>query len=95
MATSWGLAIIRLFDRLPEWDPFVYGQAFDQLFYRRERLLYYDTRSPFTKLSYHRFGPVEQREETLDMTLALNINKSINLGETSITFFQEEPISTT
>lgn len=68
------------FDRLPEWDPFVYGQAFDQLFYRRERLLYYDTRSPFTKLSYHRFGPVEQREETLDMTLALNVNKSINLG---------------
>lgn len=68
------------FDRLPEWNPFIYGEAFDGLFYRRNRLLYYDTQSPFTKLSYHRFGPVEQREENLDMTLALNVNKHINVG---------------
>lgn len=68
------------FDRLPEWDPFVYGQPFDGLFYRPERVLYYDTKSPYTKLSYHRFGAVEQREEVLDMAMAINLDKRINIG---------------
>lgn len=89
---GWGLAIGNngnfvgpryyktFFDRRREWDLFPYGQAFEGLFYRTESLLYYNTQSPYTKLTYHRFGPAEQREEILDMTLALNVNKRINLG---------------
>lgn len=68
------------FDRLPEWDPFIYITALDGLVYRPERILFYDTKSPYSKAYYRRFGAAEQREEELDMTLALNVNKNINLG---------------
>lgn len=68
------------FDRQREWHPFIFLQAFDGLVYKPNQALYYNTQSPYTKLTYHRFGPQEQREEILDMTMAININKQINVG---------------
>lgn len=68
------------FDRESEWNPFIFGTAYDGLLYRADRVLYYDTKSPFTDVSYTRHGAIAQREELFDMTLALNFGKSINVG---------------
>lgn len=68
------------FDRPLEWNPFIYAEAFRPILYNRNQLLYYNTRSPYSKLTYLRQGPIDQREEVCDMSMAININKNINVG---------------
>ena len=68
------------FDRAKEWNPFVFGNAYKGLLYEADKVLFYDTKSPYSDVSYSRHGAVPQREELFDMTLAINFGKHLNLG---------------
>ncbi len=68
------------FDRPLEWDPFFFSNAYKHLLYAPNKIFYYNTQSPYSKLTYRRFGTATQREEEGDMTIAINYNKHINFG---------------
>lgn len=68
------------FDRPADQAPFSYGSVYEGILYRADKLLFYDTKSPYASLLYQRNGTANQREEELDMTLAINKGRAINFG---------------
>lgn len=68
------------FDRTYPINPFIFGDTYQGLLYAQPSIRFYDTRSPYTNMLYQRNGSANQREEELDMTMALNIGKPISLG---------------
>ncbi|WP_051522360.1 putative porin [Porphyromonas gingivicanis] len=68
------------FDRTYPINPFIFGDTYQGLLYAQPSIRFYDTRSPCTNMLYQRNGSANQREEELDMTMALNIGKPISLG---------------
>lgn len=68
------------FDREARLTLFPYRMPYKGMVYTPDKLWYYDTKSPYTNLFYQRNGPAAQREEEVDMTLALNLGKAINVG---------------
>lgn len=68
------------FEREQGNNPFFFGNAFQGILYSPRSIRFYNTKSPYTNLLYHRNGSAEQREEEIDMTLALNMGKAVSLG---------------
>lgn len=68
------------FDRDYPSNPFIFGSAYQGILYAAPSIRFYDTQSPYTNMLYQRNGAANQREEELDMTMALNIGKPIALG---------------
>ena len=68
------------FDRQPDYATFSFGSAYQGILYHPDNLLFYNTKSPYTNMLYQRNGTAEQREEELDMTMAVNLGKAFNFG---------------
>lgn len=68
------------FDRGIAPQPFIFGAPYRGILYNTSSLRFYNTQSPYTNMLYQRNGASNQREEELDMTMALNIGKPISLG---------------
>ena len=68
------------FDRQPDYAAFSFGSAYQGILYHPDNLLFYNTKSPYTNMLYQRNGTAEQREEELDMTMAVNLGKAFNFG---------------
>ncbi len=45
-----------------------------------EKLLFVNTRVPYSRLNYNRAGSKQNREETFDARLTSNFGKSLNVG---------------
>lgn len=67
------------FDR-EETETFVFNNAYSYYLKEPRDLLFVNTRIPYSRLSYHRAGPKQTREERLDARLTSNFGKELNIG---------------
>ncbi len=67
------------FDR-GETETFLFNNAYSPYLKDPEKNLFVNTRVPYSRLSYHRGGPKQMREERLEARLTSNFGKSLNLG---------------
>lgn len=68
------------FDRMVERPQFAYKQVFDGMMRTPQLARFYNTRTPFTLLTYHRNWSVEEREETFKGTFGMNFGPRFNIG---------------
>lgn len=68
------------FDREARPKDFVYFANFQGMEYDPRQALWYDTKTPFTFVHYHKNFQNVEEEEILKGTLSLNLGKRINLG---------------
>lgn len=67
------------FDR-EETETFVFNNAYSYYLKEPRDLLFVNTRIPYSRISYHRAGPKQTREERLDARLTSNFGKELNIG---------------
>lgn len=68
------------FDRAFRPNDFIYWNSFEGMQYRPEEVLWYDTKTPFTYIHYHKNLQTVESEEILKGTLSLNLGKALNFG---------------
>lgn len=68
------------FDREARQQDFIYWSSFQGMQYSPDNVLWYDTRTPFTYVHYHKNMQTVESEELLKGTLSLNLGKKLNLG---------------
>lgn len=68
------------FDRVARPTDFIYFSSFQGMEYRPDQAIFYDTKTPFTFVHYHKNFKNVEEEEVLKGTLSLNLGKKINLG---------------
>lgn len=68
------------FDRLAKPSDFIYWDSFQGMQYRPEEVLWYNTKTPFTYVHYHKNFETVESEEVIKGTLSLNLGRQINLG---------------
>ena len=68
------------FDRVHDQFTFPFNAPFSGMIYTPRTELFYNTKAPYTKVSYQQHGTTQQREGDLDITLALNPNKTWGVG---------------
>ncbi|MBR1712953.1 MAG: putative porin [Alloprevotella sp.] len=59
---------------------FVFAQPYDFFLYQPDELLYTNTKSPFTNLTYHECGNKQNGEDRFRALFSTNINKRVGLG---------------
>lgn len=67
------------FDR-EETETFIFNNAYSHYLKDPEKLLFVNTRIPYSRINYHRAGPKQTREERLEARLTSNFGKELNLG---------------
>lgn len=59
---------------------FVFQHPYDFFLFRPDQLLFTNTKSPFTNLTYHECGNKQNGEDRLKALFSVNINKQVGLG---------------
>lgn len=70
----------KIFSEREETETFLFNNAYAPYLRDPEKLLFVNTRVPYSRLSYHRAGPKQTREERLDARLTFNFGKKLNVG---------------
>ncbi len=73
-------AISKIFFDRGETETFLFNNAYSHFLSDPEKLIFVNTRVPYTRLGYHRAGPKQTREERLEGRLTSNFGKSLNIG---------------
>ena len=73
-------SISKIFFDREETEPFVFNNAYTHYLKDPEKLLFVNTRIPYSRLNYHRAGAKQTREERFDARLTSNFGKSLNVG---------------
>ncbi len=73
-------AISKIFNDRPETEQFVFNNPYLSYLKKTEKLLFANTRVPYSKLDYYRSGDKQTREERLDARFTTNFGKSLNVG---------------
>lgn len=77
-ASPWQSKIF--FDRGAKSRDFIYWDSFQGMQYTPDEVLWYDTKTPFTYVHYHKNFQTVESEEILKGTLSFNLGKPLNLG---------------
>ena len=70
----------KIFSEREETETFLFNNAYAPYLRDPEKLLFVNTRVPYSRLSYHRAGPKQTREERLEARLTFNLGKKLNVG---------------
>lgn len=70
----------KIFFERDETETFVFNNAYAPYLKDPEKLLFVNTRVPYSRLTYHRAGPKQTREERLEARLTSNFGKELNIG---------------
>lgn len=70
----------KIFSEREETETFLFNNAYAPYLKDPEKLLFVNTRVPYSRLSYHRAGPKQTREERLEARLTFNLGKKLNVG---------------
>ena len=73
-------AISKIFFDREENETFLFNNAYSHYLKDPEKLIFVNTRVPYSRLGYHRAGPKQTREERLEGRLTSNFGKSLNIG---------------
>lgn len=73
-------AISKIFLDREETETFLFNNAYSHYLKDPEKLLFVNTRIPYSRLNYHRAGSAQTREERFDARLTSNFGKSLNVG---------------
>lgn len=73
-------SISKIFFDRPETGHFIFNNAYHNYLKDPEKLLFVNTRVPYSRLNYNRAGSKQNREETFDARLTSNFGKSLNVG---------------
>jgi hypothetical protein len=80
LATLGSPAFSKIFSDRPETEPFVFNNAYYLYLKKPEKVLFVNTRVPYSRLSYNRSSPKQNREERLEARLTSNFGKKLNAG---------------
>jgi len=58
----------------------IFNKYINYNFYSPEKVLYYTTRSPFSRMKYFTGGPKSRQEQDFQFTHTQNVNKNLNIG---------------
>jgi hypothetical protein len=70
----------KIFSEREETQTFLFNNAYSSYLKDPEKMLFVNTRVPYSRLTYHRAGPKQTREERLDARLTFNFGKKLNVG---------------
>ena len=73
-------AISKIFSDREETETFLFNNAYSHYLKDPEKLLFVNTRIPYSRLNYYRAGSAQTREERFDARLTSNFGKSLNVG---------------
>lgn len=73
-------AISKIFLDREETETFLFNNAYSHYLKDPEKLLFVNTRIPYSRLNYYRAGSAQTREERFDARLTSNFGKSLNVG---------------
>lgn len=73
-------SISKIFSDREETETFVFNNAYFPYLKDPEKVLFVNTRVPYSRLNYHRAGPKQTREEQLEARLTSNFGKKLNVG---------------
>jgi len=73
-------SISKIFFDREETETFVFNNAYTHYLKDPEKLLFVNTRIPYSRLTYHRAGSKQTREERFDARLTSNFGKKLNVG---------------
>jgi hypothetical protein len=67
-------------DEQTSYTDFLFDQYIRYNFHKPEDIIYYNTTSPFTKLTYFTGGPKSRQEQKLDILHVQNVNEKLGVG---------------
>ncbi|MDF9831277.1 putative porin [Parabacteroides sp. PF5-6] len=70
----------RIFSERKEMRDFIFAEGYDYYITTPENACFYDTKIPYTNVSYTMGGSDQKKEERLNGVLTLNFGKQINIG---------------
>ncbi|MEA4917480.1 putative porin [Proteiniphilum sp.] len=73
-------AFSKIFADRPETDQFIFNNAYHIYLKDPDKVLFLNTRIPYSRLSYNRSLPKQYREERFEARFASNFGKSLNVG---------------
>lgn len=73
-------SISKIFFDREETETFIFNNAYSHYLKDPEKLLFVNTRIPYSQLNYHRAGSKQTREERLEARLTSNFGKKLNVG---------------
>lgn len=73
-------SISKIFLDREETETFLFNNAYSHYLKDPEKLLFVNTRIPYSRLNYYRAGSAQTREERFDARLTSNFGKSLNVG---------------
>lgn len=73
-------AFSKIFADRPETEQFIFNNAYSLYLKNPEKVLFVNTRVPYSRLSYNRANPKLTREERFEARLTSNFGKSLNVG---------------
>lgn len=73
-------SISKIFYDRGETETFVFNNAYTHYLRDPEKLLFVNTRIPYSRINYQRAGPKQTREERLEARLTSNFGKKLNVG---------------
>lgn len=73
-------AFSKIFADRPETEQFIFNNAYHLYLKDTEKVLFVNTRVPYSRLSYNRANPKQMREERFEARLTSNFGKSLNVG---------------
>lgn len=73
-------SISKIFSDREETETFVFNNAYFPYLKDPEKVLFVNTRVPYSRINYDRAGPKQTREEQLEARLTSNFGKKLNVG---------------
>ena len=73
-------SLSKIFSDREETETFVFNNAYAPYLKDPEKVLFVNTRVPYSRLNYHRAGPKQTREEQFEARLTSNFGKKLNVG---------------
>ncbi|MDR2815999.1 MAG: putative porin [Proteiniphilum sp.] len=73
-------AFSKIFADRPETEQFIFNNAYYLYLKNPEEVLFVNTRVPYSRLSYNRSAPKQNREERFEARLTSNFGKKLNVG---------------
>ncbi|MDR0422524.1 MAG: putative porin [Proteiniphilum sp.] len=80
LATLGSPAYSKIFADRPETEQFIFNNAYSFYLKNPEKVLFANTRVPYSRLSYNRSSPKQNREERFEARLTSNFGKKLNVG---------------
>ena len=73
-------AISKIFIDRPEIEHFIFNNSYNHYLKTPEKLIFVNSRVPYSRLDYQRSGSQQSREERFGSRFAMNFGKSLNIG---------------